>query len=165
VQEFGAGDRWLRSSDELTTGYCPLPFQGREADMSEEFDEMLSMLGKDPKAFFKRFGTCKRVLKIRGIHNETLLHYCSIEGMDGAVDVLLRLGCSPNVRSRFGSTPLMDASLNGHEAIVKKLLLAGADVEARDNIGYTVLEKLSLLEKGENILKLIKAVGKEKRGR
>ena len=34
----------------------------------------------------------------------------------------------------FGSTALMDASLNGHTAAVKLLLAAGADKEAKTNV-------------------------------
>jgi ankyrin repeat protein len=128
---------------------------GFQAIMNQDFDDLLVMIQKDPAAFSSRFARAKHIHESRGIHEETLLHYCAIEGLTEAVRTLLAIGFNPNVRSKFGSTPLMDAALNGHETVVKLLLEARADQEVRDSIGYTVLEKLSLLGGRERIAQVI----------
>ena len=43
-----------------------------------------------------------------------------------------------------GSTPLMEASCNGHMEVVEALARAGADKEAKDENGYTPLMMASL---------------------
>ena len=43
---------------------------------------------------------------------------------------LLRAGADVNVRNKFGVTPLMGASQEGHSEVVKLLLTAGTDVHA-----------------------------------
>jgi ankyrin repeat protein len=120
-----------------------------------QFEDLLAQLISNPEVFATRNADNKYIFDIRGIHNETLLHYCSVEGMSVQVKTLLKMGFNPNVVSKYGTTPLMDAATNGHTDVVNILLNNGADTKIKDKIGYTVVEKLGLLAEDAQMLKLV----------
>ncbi len=74
---------------------------------------------------------------------------------------LIEAGADVNVINKYGKTPLLMASRNGHTEVVKLLLQAKADVNAKDRIGSTALRNASnsghldivqvLLEKGADV--------------
>ncbi len=131
--------------------------------MKHDFNTLLAALEKNPEEFLFQFRNQTVVQEIRGLHNETLLHFCAVEGMLACVKALLKLGSNPNVRNKYGGTPLMDAALLGHKMVVEVLLTANADTEARDDIGDTVLDKLELLERYSGISKLIEDTKRNRR--
>ncbi|MBI3870528.1 MAG: ankyrin repeat domain-containing protein [Verrucomicrobia bacterium] len=119
------------------------------------FDEVLDWLRTDKSRFIRAMVPISKVNDFRGIHGESFLHYCAIEGWSKEVECLLALGADPNVRSRFESTPLMDAALVGHEEIVKLLIRAGAQIDARNRAGETALDGLLLMNLYPNIRLLL----------
>lgn len=56
-----------------------------------------------------------------------------------SVALLLSRGANPDVRNRYGITPLAEAALNGNADIVRQLLAAGADPNAEVREGETPL--------------------------
>lgn len=117
------------------------------------FDDLIQLHGTNRRKFIQ---LTKNPDAFRGLHGETLLHFCSIENLNECVEDLIRLGANVNLRSKYGSSPLMDAALVGNDHIVKLLLSAGADVAAQDATGYTVMDKLILLGKTGPCVNLIK---------
>ena len=129
--------------------------------MPYDFDEYLEKLKNRPNEITANLDDLSKIDDIRGLHEETLLHFCVIESMADCVKRLLEMGANPNVRSKYGSTPLMDAAALGHETIVALLLKAGADISAQDNSGFTVIENLALLKKHDNIREMILSYKRE----
>jgi ankyrin repeat protein len=109
-----------------------------------DFNDAIDILATRPVAL-EKVQDLSRILQLRGVNEETLLHFCAIEGMLGAVKWLIDNGAPVNTKSSFGSTPLMDAAMNNHFEVVRELLRGGADSRMVDNIGYTIREKLLLL--------------------
>ena len=60
----------------------------------------------------------------------TALAIASRKGHKEIVELLLKKGAEPNIRDKYGTTPLHYAALYGHMAIVETLLHSGADVVA-----------------------------------
>ena len=123
--------------------------------MDHSFDELLSWLRTDKAKFKREFKPTKPLDEPRGVHGETLLHYCVVEGWASEVECLLALGADPDSRSKYESTPLMDAATMGYEPLVKLLLRAGANPNSRDQIGETAMDKLTLVKKHPNIQRLL----------
>ena len=73
---------------------------------------------------------------------------------------LIAKGAEVNAKGKYGSTPLMHASMNGDREVVQELLSKGAEVNAKDNNGQTALMAAS--DKGQQEVKelLIKAGAK-----
>src|SRR5262245_851364 len=66
----------------------------------------------------------------------------AIAARDGHTEVVKKLlasGANVNMKTKDGSTPLINASLNGHTEVVKALLGAGADINAKDMASRTAL--------------------------
>ena len=60
----------------------------------------------------------------------TALAIASRKGHKEIVELLLKKGAEPNIRDKYGTTPLHYAALYGHMAIVETLLHSEADVDA-----------------------------------
>ena len=60
----------------------------------------------------------------------TALAIASRKGHKEIVELLLKKGAEPNIRDKYGTTPLHYAALYGRMAIVETLLHSGADVDA-----------------------------------
>lgn len=58
----------------------------------------------------------------------TALSYASINGFKNSVQALLNLGCDPNIKHRYGMTPLHWASQCSYPEIAKLLLDSGANI-------------------------------------
>lgn len=52
---------------------------------------------------------------------------------------LLKLGSNPNVKNKYGTTPLILAATPGRANIISLFLDANADIDAQDNTGSTAL--------------------------
>lgn len=78
---------------------------------------------------------------ILALHDETLLHFAAVEGMDDWVRFMARNGWSCNVRNMLGTTPLSDAATVGNFSMIKTLVECGADVNFLDGNGGAVLEE------------------------
>lgn len=68
---------------------------------------------------------------------------------------LLKLGANPNVRSREGATPIMNAVQSENIEQLKILLEAGADINAQDNRGFTSLHRAAEMGKSEIVKYLL----------
>jgi ankyrin repeat protein len=104
-----------------------------------EFDEAVRILMETPTEFPKLLATSPGLLHLRGLHNESLLHYLAVEEEPDAVRVLLALGATTDVVNRFGNTPLHDVATLGNVEIAKVLLEYGADLHAKSPDGSTAL--------------------------
>jgi len=80
--------------------------------------------GGDPEAKYDTYSS---------IRDYTPLHMAASSGNAEAVEVLLKAGVYPNVKSYNGSTPLLAAVINGRSEAVKVLIEAGANLRARHN--------------------------------
>lgn len=69
---------------------------------------------------------------VRGNDGRTVLMVASMSGWgdNRLLRTALRLGGDPNVRDRYGLTPLARAAKNADVAAVRRLLLSGADANA-----------------------------------
>ncbi|XP_061380809.1 uncharacterized protein LOC116774236 [Danaus plexippus] len=72
----------------------------------------------------------------------TPLHRASKNGHKDVVQVLLKAGIDPNIRTNSG-TPLHEAACFGKAAVVEVLLRAGADLKATDSRDKTVEDLLA----------------------
>ena len=88
--------------------------------------------------------------------NITALHLTGYFGVSKAIDALLRLRYSPDLKDTYSRTPLWYAAQNGHDVVVKLLLAVGADVNAAaGDYEWTALQKAALgghLEVAEKLL-------------
>ena len=69
-------------------------------------------------------------------NGDPLLFTAARAGYRATIDVLLAAKANVNAKNRFGDTPLMAASLNGHLEIVRRLRMHGAELDPR---GWTPL--------------------------
>ena len=87
------------------------------------------------------------------------LHHASFQGSARTVAVLLEAdveGATVDVQTSIGTSPLIEASMNGHEGAVCALLARGARQELRNKFGATALHHAA--EYGSaNIIKLLHA--------
>jgi ankyrin repeat protein len=74
----------------------------------------------------------------RWLHEETVLHFLSVEGKAEHVRLLGEWGFDPNTPNEFGDAPLIDVAVLGRDDVAAVLLDLGADPnarsEARDNV-------------------------------
>ena len=73
------------------------------------------------------------VANIYNLHEQNTLERKEI------VEILLKAGCSPNIRSKMGNTPFYAACGNGLTESARVLLAHGADSQNRSNDGGTAL--------------------------
>jgi ankyrin repeat protein len=76
----------------------------------------------------------------RWLHEETILHFLSIEGKAEHVRLLGEWGFDPNATNEFGDAPLIDVAVLGRDDVAGVLLDLGADPNARsvtaDNVRH-----------------------------
>jgi ankyrin repeat protein len=74
----------------------------------------------------------------RWLHEETVLHFLSVEGEAEHVRLLGEWGFDPNAANEFGDAPLIDVAVLGRDDVAAVLLDLGADPnaqsETRDNV-------------------------------
>jgi len=63
----------------------------------------------------------------RGIHDETLLHFFSVESKPELVRALASLGSDLNTENEFGNTPLIEAVIKDDLSMAELLLELGAN--------------------------------------
>lgn len=68
------------------------------------FDEALEVLMNRPEQFRTLWGNNSSLRELRGLHNETLLHFLAIEGEIASVRLLAKLGLTL-MRSTIKETP------------------------------------------------------------
>jgi ankyrin repeat protein len=73
----------------------------------------------------------------------TPLHYAAHQGDARIVEMLLKAGAAPNIRSANGTTPLMMGAMSGVPDVARALLRAGADPKLR-NLNQDRAEDLAL---------------------
>jgi ankyrin repeat protein len=68
------------------------------------------------------------------------LHWAAYWGNIDVVKLLLERNVDPNIKNKFGRTPLHMAAFWGHDDVVKLLLVRGADPTVKDKDGRTPLD-------------------------
>eukprot|EP01090_Pellita_catalonica_P014014 TRINITY_DN346_c0_g1_i1.p1 TRINITY_DN346_c0_g1~~TRINITY_DN346_c0_g1_i1.p1 ORF type:complete len:122 (+),score=31.22 TRINITY_DN346_c0_g1_i1:92-457(+) len=68
------------------------------------------------------------------------LHHAADFGQTEVINWLLSQGAKVDSKDKFGITPLLAATYEGHEGAVKALLAAGADKNAKGPDGKTAKE-------------------------
>jgi ankyrin repeat protein len=76
---------------------------------------------------------------LRGLHGETILHYCVIEGFCDVVAKLIDVGYSVDVYNNFKKTPLMESVILRNARMIILLREANADVNLLDSEGNSAL--------------------------
>lgn len=77
---------------------------------------------------------------VKDKHGRTPLHISCMFGEAKIVQMMLEIGASTSIFSRFGRQPLHDACAAGHSSVVKALVANGVDVNVRvgDDLSGTV---------------------------
>jgi len=79
-------------------------------------------------------------LNIQGYDGYTALTFAALNGYPVQLVVnLLNNGADPDLKTNYGDTPLILASIRGHTEIVDNLIKGGADLNAQNNDGQTAL--------------------------
>eukprot|EP00484_Ammonia_sp_Unknown_P016543 CAMPEP_0197037438 /NCGR_PEP_ID=MMETSP1384-20130603/14653_1 /TAXON_ID=29189 /ORGANISM="Ammonia sp." /LENGTH=621 /DNA_ID=CAMNT_0042467747 /DNA_START=36 /DNA_END=1901 /DNA_ORIENTATION=+ len=98
---------------------------------AENFPLHASVLKKDAKSLIKHIESLPAVdallpdkmkpINQKDHHGNTALHLCVYLSWDEGIDILLKYGASPTVRSRSGWTAIQEAVSTSQRAILKKL--------------------------------------------
>jgi ankyrin repeat protein len=84
------------------------------------------------------------LLEARWIHNETVLHFLAVEGLEAGVRFLAEAGADVNVVNEFGDGPLLEVALLGNDRVAAILIEHGADPNAtsptRDNVLHAAVQ-------------------------
>jgi uncharacterized protein len=70
------------------------------------------------------------LLDSRWIHNETVLHFLSVENYVDGVRFLAEFGADVDSTNEFGDTALVDAAMLGNDKVAEALLEYGANPDA-----------------------------------
>ncbi len=74
----------------------------------------------------------------------TPVHFALIPSDTSALELFLELGASPDTRTRFGSTLLMEAAGMNKEEHAKLIISSGANINAGDENGFTALHRSAI---------------------
>lgn len=107
----------------------------------------------------------------------TVLHFCSANGLTDLLAVLLSQLTGPdresvgnhdvllspliNLGNKEGNTPLHWAAYNGNLEVVKKLLAVGADMWLKNSAGHLAMFEAERADKNDVVQHLLEAGGKE----
>ncbi|KAJ1496165.1 ankyrin repeat-containing domain protein, partial [Baffinella frigidus] len=146
--------------DEMHTGYTPLHIAAQNchfATMLVLLDKGASADGPDGQpplywaALYGQLAVVQRLAEKGAdvnakqmIERNTPLHAACLFGHGAGAAIVQELidkGARVNARTRFGCTPLHDASTSGSGEVVRLLLHNGARVDDKTNAGYTALHR------------------------
>ena len=96
---------------------------------------------------------------MRGLHNETVLHFLAIENELDSVAAMAKNGIDVNCINKFGKSVLMEVVLLGYEKIARLLLEHGADPNLTDNEGNTPLHHACDCGAPESLIAVLEAFG------
>lgn len=102
-------------------------------------DEFIDAAVNDHDAARRLLERNPALLNARWIHNETLVHFLTVENYIDGVRFLLEAGASVNETNEFGDTALLDAAVLGNDAVAEVLLQYGADPNAKSDTRENVL--------------------------
>lgn len=88
--------------------------------------------------------------QLRGVNNETILHFAVVENMQDFVEWLITSRFSVNVQNEFGETPLMNALTLGYSEMAILLIKCGADLAIIDDEGNSALHCAYLSSKRDD---------------
>lgn len=86
---------------------------------------------------YQKFENLKKIDCINSDH----MHKAAARGYISFVKKCLELGVSPNIKEKFGWTPLHSASRHGYLTIVKLLVENGAKIDIADITGRNSLDQ------------------------
>lgn len=104
-----------------------------------DFDEAMEMLINCPKDFEARWAQDSNIRKLRGLNDESLLHFLAVEQEAEAVQRLASLGCDVDQKNCFGETALIGCVSLNNSKMVQILLALGANPNVGDDKGDTAL--------------------------
>ena len=73
----------------------------------------------------------------------TILHHCVEKGAYDFVDALVYNGADPNVKNKYGETPVHIAARNDFDNIMELLLEFGGDVTVKNRV-YKLIERVEV---------------------
>lgn len=88
----------------------------------------------------------------------TILHYCVEKEAADFVDTLVYNGADPNVKNKYGETPVHIAARNDFDNIMELLLEFGGDVTIKNNHQRSALNLATTL-KSKKVLRVIENSG------
>lgn len=88
----------------------------------------------------------------------TILHHCVEKGAYDFVDALVYNGADPNVKNKYGETPVHIAARNDFDNIMELLLEFGGDVTIKNNHQRSALNLATTL-KSKKVLRVIENSG------
>jgi len=104
-------------------------------------DRLFAALRQNDIASVARFletGGDVNIRRPRGPQDTPLISVC-LRGETNIVELLVKHGADPNIKTKYGRTALMKACVGGHAGIAKRLLAHGADLHARSELGGTAI--------------------------
>jgi len=107
----------------------------------EEVGEFMDAVVNAPARASEMLRTNPALLDARWIHDETVLHFLSIEKYTEGVRFLIGAGAQVDATNEFGDTALVDVARLGNTTIAKLLIEAGANPNASSSAGDNMLHQ------------------------
>jgi ankyrin repeat protein len=123
------------------------------------FDEAMRVLVSQPEEFRKLWNLNPNLRELRGLHNETLLHFLAVEEEAAAVALLSELGADVNATNEHGDTALHDCVAVADSKMSALLLSLGANPNKQNAQGYTALHTAFENAAGDGIFQMLLKAG------
>lgn len=119
--------------------------------------ELLKFLQTDDLKGFKENLDMDSIEEVDEEKN-TILHYSVEKGAYDFVDALVYNGADPNIKNKYGETPVHIAARNDFDDIMELLLEFGGDVTIKNNHQRSALNLATTL-KSKKVLRVIENSG------
>lgn len=122
--------------------------------MSSRLEKSVTAVTTNIFAIERALNSNPETVNYRFASGETPLTFAVTRGNQAVIELLLKYGADPNIRSRFDIPPLQIAVFRNLTNIVKLLLSYGAQINDVDEFGNTALT-IALQNNNDELVKLL----------